>query len=185
MTRTLVLCRGSCLPGWPRARSSNSEPSSGRARRPVGFGFGRCLSLARLPEPEKLCAVAASRRTSSRRQKPDPRRLNLTMADEINAEDLARLRGNLHAEVRFVKHALSQEETAQSQTGDAAVQAFELSQSLVARWDRADAATKRLILETVCLNQTLTGVTLHITARSPFDLLLEEAEERNGRSERI
>jgi hypothetical protein len=41
------------------------------------------------------------------------------------------------------------------------------------------------ILDIASLNLTLIGATLEVTARSPFDLLLEKAGSENGRSERI
>ncbi|MEE9577890.1 MAG: hypothetical protein V3W35_10795 [Gemmatimonadota bacterium] len=42
-----------------------------------------------------------------------------------------------------------------------------------------------MIPEITPLNMVLDDRILVVTAASPFDLLLEEAEERNGRSERI
>jgi hypothetical protein len=54
-----------------------------------------------------------------------------------------------------------------------AVNAFELSQNLVAQWDRADFDAKRRLFEIVCLNLTLSGATLRPEWRKPFDQLAE------------
>lgn len=54
-----------------------------------------------------------------------------------------------------------------------AVKVFELSQALTSKWLAADIAEKRLLLEIICLNWTLDGVTLVPQMRKPFDLLVE------------
>ena len=54
-----------------------------------------------------------------------------------------------------------------------ALKVFELSQTLTDKWLAADYATKRRILEIVCLNCTLHGATLCPTIRKPFDVLVE------------
>jgi site-specific DNA recombinase len=59
------------------------------------------------------------------------------------------------------------------ENADLAIKAFELSQNLVAKWDRADFDAKRRLLEIVCLNLTLVGVTLSPEWRKPFDILAE------------
>jgi hypothetical protein len=64
---------------------------------------------------------------------------------------------------------------------DIAVKAFELSQSLRARWVTADYAAKRRILEIVCLNCTLDDVNLCATMRKPFDLLAKGLVSKDSR----
>jgi hypothetical protein len=59
------------------------------------------------------------------------------------------------------------------ENADLAVKAFELSQNLVAKWDRADFDAKRRFLEIICLNLSLDGATLCPEWRKPFDLLAE------------
>ena len=54
-----------------------------------------------------------------------------------------------------------------------AVKVFELSQALSEKWLVADTTEKRLLLEIICLNWTLDGVTLVPQMRKPFDLLVE------------
>ena len=52
-----------------------------------------------------------------------------------------------------------------------AVKAFELSQSLRKKWLMADYAAKRVLLEIVCLNLSLSGKKLTPVLREPFDSL--------------
>ncbi len=56
---------------------------------------------------------------------------------------------------------------------DLAVKVFELSQNLKQKWFNADYAERRRILEMVCLNLTLSGATLGISKRKPFNCLVE------------
>ncbi|MCC6679825.1 MAG: hypothetical protein IT445_02885 [Phycisphaeraceae bacterium] len=50
---------------------------------------------------------------------------------------------------------------------------FELSQSLRKKWLASDCIAKRQILEMICLNFSLDGVTLVSTMKKPFELLIE------------
>lgn len=54
-----------------------------------------------------------------------------------------------------------------------AVKSFELSQTRKDKWLNADYRAKHQLLEIVCLNFSLDGVTLALTKRKPFDLLAE------------
>jgi hypothetical protein len=65
------------------------------------------------------------------------------------------------------------------------VKAFELSQTLRSKWVEADYAAKRRILEIICLNFSLDGVTLVPTMRKPFDMLAEGLDLKNSRGDRI
>ncbi len=68
---------------------------------------------------------------------------------------------------------------------DTAIKAFELSQNLRAKWFAADWAAKRRILEILCLNWKLDGVTLVPEWRKPFDLLAEGLPLEKSRGDRI
>jgi hypothetical protein len=54
-----------------------------------------------------------------------------------------------------------------------ATKAFELSQRLSEKWLTADSFAKRGLLEMICLNFRLDGVSLGFEMRKPFDLLAE------------
>jgi len=71
------------------------------------------------------------------------------------------------------------------ETAELAEKVFELSQTLNERWVTADYATKRRLLEIVCLNCTLDGVTLAPTMRKPFDVLAEGLLSENNRGDTI
>ena len=71
------------------------------------------------------------------------------------------------------------------ETIDIAVKAFELSQSLREKWLAADYAAKRRILEIICLNWILDGVSLFPTMRKPFDLLAKGLISKDSRDDGI
>jgi hypothetical protein len=58
---------------------------------------------------------------------------------------------------------------------------FELSQTLRDKWLTSDYDIKRRILEIICLNCTLDGVTLVPTIRKPFDVIAEGLISKNSR----
>ncbi|MEI6233133.1 MAG: hypothetical protein WCT04_08780 [Planctomycetota bacterium] len=66
-----------------------------------------------------------------------------------------------------------------------AIKAFELSQRLEEKWTCADFQAKRQILEIICLNFTLDGVTLCPEMRKPFDVLAEGLVLKRSRGDRI
>ncbi len=53
------------------------------------------------------------------------------------------------------------------------------------KWVSADIAEKRTILEIICLNWTLDGVTLVPTMRKPFGVLAEGLVLTDGRGDWI
>ena len=71
------------------------------------------------------------------------------------------------------------------ETAELAAKVFELSQTLQNTWVSADYATKRRILEIVCLNCTLDGASAVFTTRKPFDVLIEGLYSQTNRADRI
>ena len=65
-----------------------------------------------------------------------------------------------------------------------AIKAFELSQNLVAKWDRADFDAKRRLLEIVCLDLAFDGATLYLERRKLFDSLIEGLTLEKSRSDK-
>ncbi|MBX3451324.1 MAG: hypothetical protein KF777_17280 [Planctomycetaceae bacterium] len=61
---------------------------------------------------------------------------------------------------------------------------FELLQTLKEQSLATDDTTKRRILEIVCLNCTLDGVTLCPEMRKPFDVLAEGLVSENSRGDK-
>jgi len=62
---------------------------------------------------------------------------------------------------------------------------IELSHSLKGRWDTAEHAVKRRILEMVCLNFRLEGARLAPEWRKPFDIFAEGLFVRSSQGDRI
>ncbi len=60
-----------------------------------------------------------------------------------------------------------------SDQAELATKVFELSQTLKEKWVSANVRTKRQLLEIICLNFSLDGVTLVPAIRKPFDVLTE------------
>jgi hypothetical protein len=71
------------------------------------------------------------------------------------------------------------------ETAELAAKVFELSQTLQNTWISADYATKRRILEIVCLNCTLDGASAVFSTRKPFDVLIEGLYSEQSRGDRI
>ena len=111
--------------------------------------------------------------------------LQLRVNNEIDTDTFARKKNALREEQHRLKLQLESYERGHAETSDLAIKTFELSQCLRQKYVTADSATKRNILEIVCLNFTLDGVTLVPEIRKPFDVLAKGIEKGNGRGERI
>jgi len=131
---------------------------------------------------EKRDSLAADLR---RVQQQKDRLVNMRLNDEIDADAFARKQGELRERIGEIQLQLEAADREQSEIGELAIKAFELSQSLPARWVIADIAVKRQILEIVCLNWTLDGVTLVPTIRKPFSVLAEGLVSADNRGDWI
>lgn len=69
--------------------------------------------------------------------------------------------------------------------GKTALAIFEWSQNAAAIWRGSNNALKRDILDSVCLNRTLSDVSLVTTKRKPFDILAERPRFKESRGDRI
>ncbi|MSR59741.1 MAG: recombinase family protein [Planctomycetaceae bacterium] len=69
--------------------------------------------------------------------------------------------------------------------GDAALAIFKWSQNAAEIWRGSNNALKRDILDSVCLNRTLSDVSLVTTKRKPFDILVERPLFSESRGDRI
>lgn len=118
-------------------------------------------------------------------QKQKDRLVRLRLCEEIEAETFKRTQESLLAQESALRATLAREGARQTEEGEQAVQVFELAQDLTARWVAADVATKRLLLDILCLNLVLDGENLVPTLRRPFDLLAAGLLPEIGRGERI
>ncbi|QGJ68646.1 Resolvase [Planctomycetales bacterium 10988] len=112
------------------------------------------------------------------------RLLNLRILEEIDANTFASAGQELRDREADLKLEIDVADRRRHEIIDIAVKAFELSQSLRARWLTADYAAKRRILEILCLNWTLDDVTLAPTMRKPFDLLAKGLVSKDSRGDR-
>ncbi len=111
--------------------------------------------------------------------------LNLRLLEEIDADTYAAKAQELRDEAATLRLEIERCDRGRNETIDIAVKAFELSQNLRTKWFAADYAAKRRILEIVCLNWKLVGVSLVPEMRKPFDLVAEGLLRKDSRGERI
>ncbi|MFO0900494.1 MAG: recombinase family protein [Pirellulales bacterium] len=111
--------------------------------------------------------------------------LDLRIREEIDAELFAKKHADLRERVAKLKLQLEVLDRSHDEMSDLAVKAFELSQTLREQWLTADYATKRRILEIICLNCRLVDATLVLEMRRPFDVLAEGPLVSLSRGDRI
>ena len=94
--------------------------------------------------------------------------LNLRLPEEIDADTCSEKARELRDEEAELRLEIDRCSRGRNEIIDIAVKAFELSQSLREKWLTADYAAKRRILEIICLNCSLDGVSLVVIMRKPF-----------------
>ena len=131
------------------------------------------------------------------------RLVNLAITGAIDENALAAKNTQLRDWLSAIKVKLDVVDRSHDETADLTIKAFELSQTLRARWLTADYAAKLRILGILCLNCTLDGRTFRAELRRPFHALADgllatiepsastedgggkPVESRNGRGDRI
>jgi site-specific DNA recombinase len=97
--------------------------------------------------------------------------LELRMDGEIDADEYAVKRAELHDRQTAVRGQLELSDRDDRDVAELAIRAFELSQSVVNRWKLADFHAKRTILGIMCERVQLNSQKLEIHLRKPFDSL--------------
>jgi site-specific DNA recombinase len=113
------------------------------------------------------------------------RLVNLLIAEDIDRETYARKGTELQDKIASLKLQLDAIDRGHDEMSELALKVFELSQTLRQKWVTANYAEKRRILDIVCLNFELDGVTLVPTIRKPFDVLAEGLIVSSSRGEGI
>ncbi len=182
-------CARYTAPGHPRVRLREEEIES---------QIISVLSKLEQPEPIRdwfraaLTARATHDHEQSRagprdlqRQLDDIRRqqerlLSLHLSGSI--EELAFSAKNTELRDRVAALTLEMQSTdrQRDERAELALRVFELSQSLHRKWLTADHPEKRKILDIVCLNLTLNGVSLCIATRKPFNFMIEGLSVENS-----
>ncbi len=70
-------------------------------------------------------------------------------------------------------------------TGPRALSLYDWSQNAARIWQGSNTAVRREILDSVCLNRTLSDVKLVTTKRKPFDVFVERPQNGFSRGDRI
>jgi len=99
--------------------------------------------------------------------------LNLRLLDEIETDTHQRKSAELREHADELKVKIEVADRSQAEKGEAAVKSSELSQTLETKWVDGDYRAKRQVLEIVCSNFSLEGVTLSYTVNKPFDALID------------
>lgn len=113
------------------------------------------------------------------------RLLNMRLGEEVDQDTFAGKHTELRDRLASIKLQLDVLDRSHDETAELAAKVFELSQTLRNTWVAADYATRRRILEIVCLNCRLDGVNLCPTMRKPFDVLVEGLVSPSSRGDRI
>ena len=111
--------------------------------------------------------------------------LNMRLLGEIEADTYAAKATELRDRAAAMKLQRDAYDRGHDENADLAAKTFELSQRLEEKWLTADSSAKRQILEMICLNLRLDGVTLVFEMRKPFDLLAEGLLLKNSRGDKI
>ncbi|MFO1093766.1 MAG: hypothetical protein U0992_10715 [Planctomycetaceae bacterium] len=109
------------------------------------------------------------------------RPLKLRLADDIDQEAFARKSNERRDRLASIKLQIDALDRPHNETAALASKVFEHPQTLRQQWLTADYDAKRRILEIVCLNCTLDGVTLAPQISKPFDVLAEGLYSENSR----
>lgn len=148
--------------------------------------FGQVLQARRAARQQDDGARSAEleRQLTSLRQQHD-RLLNLRLQDEVDQSTFATKSAELRDRTRTLEDSMKDLAGGTGDSKQIAEKAFELSQSLTDKWLNASVQQKRQLLEIVCLNFSLDGVTLVPTMRKPFDILVEGPSVLLSRGNRI
>ena len=96
------------------------------------------------------------------------RLVNLHLVGEIDVVSFREKNRELKERERHLVRLIDAQSQERGDGGELAVKVFELSQRLRERWDTGDTAAKRQILDILCLNRRLDGVSLALGMRKPF-----------------
>jgi hypothetical protein len=108
-----------------------------------------------------------------------------TSIEELDQDLFTRKHQQIRDRMASTKLQLDVLDRSKDETAELAVKVFELSQTLKEKWLTADYDTKRRLLEIVCLNCVLDGVTLVPEMRKPFDVLAEGLVSEKSRGDQI
>ena len=113
------------------------------------------------------------------------RLLNAYLAGTVDEAAFSAKSNELKVEAARMGEALAQLGDAMPARGETAQVLFDWSQRASDLWRGSDNAIRREILDSVCLNRTLSDVSLVTTKRKPFDVVAERPHLDDSRGDRI
>src|SRR5262245_22891021 len=113
------------------------------------------------------------------------RLLNAYLAGTVEEVVFSAKSNELKAEAAKTGEALAQVGDGTPTRGERALVLFDWSQRAFDLWRRSNNSIRREILDSVCLNRTLSDVSLVTTKRKPFDVFAERPHLENSRGDRI
>jgi len=112
------------------------------------------------------------------------RLLTAFLAGSIDEATLNEKSVALKCEAAEVERSLEEQAEMDPAADRAALTVFDFMQEAATRWAGSKAPERRAILESVCLNRTVSDVSLDLTKRKPFDLFAEGSLCPSNRGER-
>jgi len=138
-------------------------------------------------EADRIAGAGKYERSTERKSSllvaQQDRLLNLRPGDAVDQHTFAKKHSELRDRLSSIKPQLDVLDRFHDETAELAAEVFELSQTLQNTWLSADGATKRRMLEILCLNCTLDGVSAVFTMRKPFDVLIEGLDLSKSRGD--
>ena len=101
------------------------------------------------------------------------RLLNAYLAGTVDEEVFSSKSADLRSQTATVEESIHQLAELDSKPSDTALAIFDWSQKAAEIWRGSNNAVRREILDCVCLNRTLSDVSLFTVKRNPFDILAE------------
>lgn len=141
-------------------------------------------AVADLTSYRRQQATSLTKRKSELRTMQD-RLLNAYLAGTVD-EDVYKSKTNeLKAQSASVDESLAELGVVDPTRGQLAVTLFDWTQKVAEIWRASNTSVRRQILDSVCLNRTLSDVTLDAKKRKPFDIFAERPVLGNSRDDRI
>lgn len=148
------------------------------------FRTALAAAFSDLSTQERQQRVGLAKRQSELKSMQD-RLLNAFLASTIDETTYQAKSAELRHEAAKVEEATDRLGTFDAARGEAALAIYDWSQNAAEIWRGSNNADRRKILDSVCLNRTLSDVSLVTTKRKPFDGLVERLEIKQSRGDRI
>ena len=113
------------------------------------------------------------------------RLLNAYLAGTVDEGVYKAKSSELRIETSGAEGSLAKVAASGPDTGPRALSLYDWSQNAARIWQGSNTAIRREILDSICLNRTLSDVKLVTTKRKPFDVFAERPNNGFSRGERI